>query len=143
MQLREELAHRQKAMFANEPGDLNRQRHERDEIHGAEQAKKHPARTAKRRRWMTDHPSTFLLEELQRLEGEHRVLVPQGHDPIVIGVFGKFAAQQPVAQAASFVALEIVDELAHQLRPSRGTRPDAVPFKGRKHVAAVVVFHCR
>src|SRR5262249_56447343 len=43
MNLPEELANRQDAMFADESGDLNGQRHERDEIDDTKEPKKKPA----------------------------------------------------------------------------------------------------
>src|ERR1051325_1895807 len=82
-----------------------------------------------------------LLHKLRRPQREDRVLVPQRDDAIRVGVLGKLSAQQPRAQRAQLIAIEVVDELAHQLGRRRRTRLDAVRLQRRQHVAAVAVFH--
>src|ERR1041385_5970253 len=82
-----------------------------------------------------------LFYELPRLEREYRVLVAERHDTIVIAVLGELPAQQTIAKLADFVAIQVVDILAHELRPRCRPRPDAVCLEACKHVATVAVVH--
>ena len=80
-----------------------------------------------------------LFYELERLEREYGVFVPEFDDAIEVGILRELAAHQPVAQPADFVAIEVVDELAHQLRPRRFPRPDPVCLETFENVPPILI----
>ena len=82
-----------------------------------------------------------LFEKIRWLQGEDRVLVAQRDDAIVVGVLGKLATEQPVAQLANLVAVKIIHKGAHKLRSGRRTWTNSVRFELRENVSAILATH--
>src|SRR5437773_971871 len=84
-----------------------------------------------------------LFDQFVRLQRNERVLSSELHDTIVVTDLGDFPAHEPVAEAAELVAIQVVDEVVHELRRRGGRGLRAVTGELLEYFGLVTIGHWR
>src|SRR5215203_1885244 len=79
------------------------------------------------------------LQEIVGLQGHKGVFVAKFHNTIVVAHLRDFLAHQAIAQPPQLEAIEVADELVHDLRPGGGRRLDSVPRQLIEHLGAIAI----
>src|SRR2546428_1291303 len=84
-----------------------------------------------------------LFDQFVRIKHTEPVLASELTDPFVVTGLGDFPAHEPVAEAAELVAIQVVDEIVHELRRRGGRGLRAVTRELLEYFGLVPIGHWR
>ena len=74
-----------------------------------------------------------------RFQRDERILTPQRHHSIEVAHLRDLLPDEAVAQATKFIAIQIADELVHELGSRRTCRPHTVSLELLEDVGAIAI----
>ena len=90
--------------------------------------------------WQGDlQPLTTIHQPVLRFQRDQRVLAPERDHSIEVAHLWDLAPDQAIAQATKLIAIQVADELVHELGPRGNCGANTVSLELLEHVGAIAI----